>query len=249
MILFFFLSFFFSSLFLSSLFSFCSFLCFFFFCFLSVLLFFIYCSCSLLICPWFCFSWSSLSLLLCLFYISFSVFVSVYLIFLFYCISFLFVLICYSNFSLFSLLFLYIVTILFKSFTFSFNRLNVLFTSWHNRMYSSTATVNYRSMVNYHQSLVFDWWLFQEIFFIIIFRSNCMQILVKTGVIGNFAIFTGKYLYWSLILIKLQRPATLFQTRTKRDFNTDDSCENCKIFTNSFFYGTPPVTAFLSLIK
>ena len=71
--------------------------------------------------------------------------------------------------------------------------------------------------------------------FIIIFRSNCMQILVKTGVIGNFAIFTGKCLCWSLILIKLQGPATLFQTRTKRDFNTDDSCENCTIFTNSFF--------------
>ena len=27
------------------------------------------------------------------------------------------------------------------------------------------------------------------------------------------------------------------------------SCENCKIFTNSFFYGTPPVAAFCQFDK
>ena len=73
----------------------------------------------------------------------------------------------------------------------------------------------------------------------------------KTGVIRNFAIFTRKHLCWSLFLIKLQalRPATLFQPRPKRDFNTGDFCENCEIFKNSFFYGTAPVAAFVSLIK
>ena len=42
--------------------------------------------------------------------------------------------------------------------------------------------------------------------------------------------------------------ATLFQPRPKRDLNTGDSSENSKIFTSSFFYGTPPVAAFVSLI-
>ena len=44
------------------------------------------------------------------------------------------------------------------------------------------------------------------------------------------------------------RLATLFQPRPKRDLNTGDSSENSKIFTSSFFYGTPPVAAFVSLI-
>ena len=44
------------------------------------------------------------------------------------------------------------------------------------------------------------------------------------------------------------RPATLFQPHLKRDLNTGDSSENSKIFTSSFFYGTPPVAAFVSLI-
>ena len=30
-------------------------------------------------------------------------------------------------------------------------------------------------------------------------------------------------------------PATLFQPHPKTDFNTSYSCENCEIFTNSFF--------------
>ena len=44
------------------------------------------------------------------------------------------------------------------------------------------------------------------------------------------------------------RLATLFQPCPKRDLNTGDSSENSKIFTSSFFYGTPPVAAFVSLI-
>ena len=44
-----------------------------------------------------------------------------------------------------------------------------------------------------------------------------MQMFFKIGALRNFAIFTGKYLCWSLFLIKFQalRPAILF----KRDFN------------------------------
>ena len=63
----------------------------------------------------------------------------------------------------------------------------------------------------------------------------------KTGVIRNFAIFTRNSLQG--------QPAILFQPSPKGDFNTDDSCENCKIFTKSFFYRALPVAAFFSLIK
>ena len=71
----------------------------------------------------------------------------------------------------------------------------------------------------------------------------------KTGVNRNLAILTGKHLFWSLFLIKLQAVRPNFQFRLKRDFNTGDSCENCQIVTYSFFDGTPPVAAFVSLIK
>ena len=33
-------------------------------------------------------------------------------------------------------------------------------------------------------------------------RSNRLQIFFKISVLRNFGIFTGKYLYWSLFLIK-----------------------------------------------
>ena len=79
-----------------------------------------------------------------------------------------------------------------------------------------------RSSVNYRESLTFDRpylscydhcdrWLFQEI--IIILRSSRTQIFFKTGVIRNFAIFTGKHLCWSLFLIKNSFISTLFQKR------------------------------------
>ena len=57
-----------------------------------------------------------------------------YIISTFYCISFPFVLFCCSNFSLFSLLFLYTATIFSHSFSFSSNKLYILFTSWHTIM-------------------------------------------------------------------------------------------------------------------
>ena len=79
-------------------------------------------------------------------------------------------------------------------------------------------------MVNYHQSLAFDHpylscndhcdrWLFQEIFFIIIFRSRSKQMFFKTGVTINFAIFRGKHLCWSLFLIKLEAVRAELQSK------------------------------------
>ena len=70
----------------------------------------------------------------------------------------------------------------------------------------------------------------------------------KIGV-RNFAIFTGKHLCWSSFSINLQtlRLATLF----KRDFNTVVFIEHYKDFpnTNSFFYRTFPMAAFVRLIN
>ena len=70
----------------------------------------------------------------------------------------------------------------------------------------------------------------------IILRSSYTQKFFKADVIRNFAIFTGKHVLESLF-IKLPAlwPGTLFQCGPKRDFNTGDFCENCKIFMNSFF--------------
>ena len=50
-------------------------------------------------------------------------------------------------------------------------------------------------------------------------RSNSRsQMFSKTGVLKNFAIFTGKNLCWSLFLIKFQdwRPTFLFKKRLQR---------------------------------
>ena len=51
--------------------------------------------------------------------------------------------------------------------------------------------------------------------------------------IKNFAIFTGKHLFWGLHLIKLQAftPATFL----KNDSNIGDSYGYCKLFKSSFF--------------
>ena len=57
----------------------------------------------------------------------------------------------------------------------------------------------------------------------------------KIGVVKNFAIFSGKQLSKSLFLIKLE---LYFKETPAQDF----SCEYCKIFKNSNFYGTTLVT-------
>ena len=67
-----------------------------------------------------------------------------------------------------------------------------------------------------------------------ILRSSCLQMFFKIGVLKNFAIFTGEYLFWSLFLIKLQlaiRPATLLKT----DSNTDVFLWILRNFTTPFF--------------
>ena len=65
------------------------------------------------------------------------------------------------------------------------------------------------------------------------YRSSHSQMFFKIGVLKNFVIFTGKHLYWSLFLIKLQ------ETPTQVFF-----CEYCKILMNTFLCRTPRVVAF-----
>ena len=74
-------------------------------------------------------------------------------------------------------------------------------------------------------------------FFIIICRSSSTQLFFKTGIIRNFAIFTGKHLSWSLFLIKL------WDLRLYRWF-----LWKLQNFYEQLFYGTLPVAAFVSLI-
>ena len=64
-------------------------------------------------------------------------------------------------------------------------------------------------------------------------KSSRSHIIFEISSIKNFAIFTGKHLFWGLFLIKLQafRPGTFL----KRDFNTGVSCGYCELFKNSFF--------------
>ena len=59
---------------------------------------------------------------------------------------------------------------------------------------------------------------------------------VKTSVIKNFEIFRGKLVSESLYFNLIPKEIS-------------DTCENRKIFTNSFFYETNLVAAFASLIK
>ena len=63
-------------------------------------------------------------------------------------------------------------------------------------------------------------------------KSIRLRMFFKIGTYKNLANFTGKHLCWNLFLINLQawRPTILI----KRDPNTGVSCENCKIFKNTF---------------
>ena len=83
-------------------------------------------------------------------------------------------------------------------------------------------------------------------------KSSCLQMFVKLGVLKNSAIFTWKHLCWSLFLIKLlaRGPGILL----KIDFSTGIFLWILRFlwilsFTNSFFYKTPPVTAFVRLVS
>ena len=75
---------------------------------------------------------------------------------------------------------------------------------------------------------------------------------LKTGVITNFAIFTR--ISWIVLESLVNKIAGLtgsnfISTSSQKRLNAIDSCENYNISTNSFFCGTPPVAAFVSLIK
>ena len=115
---------------------------------------------------------------------------------------------------------------------------NVLrFTALQIRTGSRSITANLWPLTAhiYYVMIIVNCGFSKKSFFI--FRSSSSQMFFKTGVIRNFAVFTGKYLCWSLLLIKLQalQPATLFQPRPKRSLNTGDSCDNFEIFTNNLF--------------
>ena len=73
----------------------------------------------------------------------------------------------------------------------------------------------------------------------IIFRSDRSHMLFKTGVLKNFTIFTGKYLCWSLFLMKFNK-----ETPTQ-----SLSCEYREIFKNTFFNPLQPGVAFLYPLK
>ena len=62
-------------------------------------------------------------------------------------------------------------------------------------------------------------------------ESSPSQMFFKINALNNFANFTGKHLYWSLL-----RPASFFST-------TGFFCEIFEIFKITFFYKTPPVDA------
>ena len=57
-----------------------------------------------------------------------------------------------------------------------------------------------------------------EVYHSVILQSP--QVFYREAVLQNFAIFTGKYLCWSLLLIKLQfsRPATLLKRNSNSVF-------------------------------
>ena len=113
---------------------------------------------------------------------------------------------------------------------------------------NSTANKD-QSTVNYCESLAFDRHIyhvkiivtsgFSKKSFFIIFRSSHAQMFFKTGVIRNFC----------NIQRKTSMLESLFNFISTSPHITGDSFVNCKIFTNSFFYGTPPVAAFVSSIK
>ena len=90
---------------------------------------------------------------------------------------------------------------------------------------------------------------FSKKYFFIIIKLYA-YVLQKQALL-KILLFTVKHLCWSLFLIELHAlwPAISFQPHPKRNFNTGDSCENCELLTNSIFHGTPPVAAFVSLIK
>ena len=63
------------------------------------------------------------------------------------------------------------------------------------------------------------------------FRRSRSQMFFKIGGLKNFTTSTGKYLCWSLFLIKLEASAPLLKRTPTQVF----SCEYCQRFKNRFF--------------
>ena len=64
-------------------------------------------------------------------------------------------------------------------------------------------------------------------------KTQSREVFYKKAVLKNFSVFTGKYLFSSLSLMKLRafRSATLLKQIPTQVF----LCECCKIFKNAFF--------------
>ena len=76
---------------------------------------------------------------------------------------------------------------------------------------------------------------------ICLFRSSHLMVFCQKAVFKNFAKFSGKDLWWSLFLIKLQ--ASILQLYLKRDSNTSFFCKFYDIFKTSCSHRTCPVAA------
>ena len=99
-------------------------------------------------------------------------------------------------------------------------------------MLNSVLNTSHRTIFHHHTSDISDC------------RSSRWQMFFRIGVLKNFAIFTGKRLYCSCFVIKLQafRSRTLLKETPRQVF----SYEYCEVFKNSFFYRTPLVAASLT---
>ena len=77
---------------------------------------------------------------------------------------------------------------------------------------------------------------FSNKYFFIIFISHRTQMFFKTAVVRNVAIFIGKHLCWSSILIKLPYGLQLYFNLVPKETSTQVfSWEYYKIFSNNFF--------------
>ena len=70
------------------------------------------------------------------------------------------------------------------------------------------------------------------------YRGSCSKMLIKIGVLENFANFTP-VLECFINKVAGLRPATLFERDSKTQVFF---CETCKVFKNTYFKRTPPVT-------
>ena len=75
------------------------------------------------------------------------------------------------------------------------------------------------------------------------YRFSLPKAFCKQGALKNFAKFTGKWLCWSLFLIKVLEwgPATLLKKRL--------TCEFCEIVKNTFLHRWTPVPALVTSIS